>query len=180
MKEKKKIYSFDFYCLLFFLLAFLGWIWEVGLYFFTEHAFVNRGVFEGPYLPVYGAGGLLIYFLFHRLRKRPFLVFTGALTICSVLEYMTSWFLEKKWGIRWWDYNGHFLNINGRICLLGAIAFGICGVVLVCLLFPIYEKVIERIPQKRRIALMLLFLLIFVADAAWAAVVPNMGKGISY
>ncbi|MDO4934457.1 MAG: hypothetical protein Q4E71_07620, partial [Prevotella sp.] len=31
-----------------------------------------------------------------------------------------------------WDYSGHFLNINGRICLLGAVSFGAGGTALIC------------------------------------------------
>ncbi len=180
MNRKKKIQSFDFYCLLFFLLAFLGWIWEVLLHLVTEHAFVNRGVYQGPYLPIYGAGGLMIYFLFSRWRNRPVAVFIGSFVVCSVLEYITSWFLEEKWGIRWWDYSGHFCNLNGRICLLGATAFGICGMLLVCLFFPFYEKMIDKIPRKLRIGFMIFFLLIFMTDAARAAVFPNTGRGIAY
>ena len=180
MNEKKDIRSFAFYCLLFFVLAFLGWLWEVGLYFFTEHTFVNRGVYKGPYLPIYGAGGVLIYFMFHRMKKHPFWVFFGSILLCCTLEYATGWFLEEKWGIRWWDYSDHFLNLNGRICLLSTIAFGICGTGLVCLIFPFYEKMYAKIPYKLRNSLMILFLLIFLADAASAADFPNVGKGISY
>lgn len=90
MREKKKLHEFDFYCLLFFLLAFIGWAWEVFLHLVTEHAFVNRGVYEGPYLPIYGAGGLFIYFLFHRLKKRPVLVFLGSFVLCTILEYLIN------------------------------------------------------------------------------------------
>lgn len=180
MKEQTNYKTFDFYCLLFFILAFIGWAWEVLLYLFSEHAFINRGVYKGPYLPLYGAGGLLIYFCFHGLKKHPIPVFLGSFVLSSVLEYMTSWFLEAKWGIRWWDYSDHFLNINGRICLLGAFVFGVGGTVLVCLFFPLYEKMMKKVPQKVRVFLMILFLLIFVIDAAKAAIRPNMGEGISY
>ena len=58
MKKENFKHGFDFYVLLFFALSFLGWIWEVLLFLVTEHAFINRGVYRGPYLPIYGAGGL--------------------------------------------------------------------------------------------------------------------------
>lgn len=180
MSEKNKLHDFNFYCLLFFVLAFIGWSWEVLLHLVTEHAFVNRGIYKGPYLPIYGAGGLLIYFLFGRWKKKPVRVFLGSFVLCTGLEYLTSYFLEAKWGIRWWDYSGHFLNINGRVCLLGSACFGIGGALLVCLFAPIYERQMEKMPQKLRIFLMILFLSVFVADAARAAVFPNMGSGISY
>lgn len=179
MKTKKNFHSFDFYCILFFLLAFAGWLWEVMLYFFTAHAFINRGVYKGPYLPIYGVGGLLLYFLLARIRKKPWLVFAVSLITCSLLEYAASWFLEMRWGIRWWDYSGHFLNINGRICLLGAVSFGAGGTALICVFIPFYERMIKKIPPKIRMAVSIIALLIFAADAAYAGIKPNTGYGIS-
>ena len=179
MERKRRSHEFDFYVLLFFVLAIAGWLWEVALFLFTEHAFINRGVYRGPYLPVYGVGGLLLCFLLRSLRRKPFLVFGISLLLCSALEYLTSFFLERRWGIRWWDYSGHFLNINGRICLVGAVIFGLGGTALVCLFLPFYERLYQRIPKKWRTALCIVLLLAFTADAAYCAMRPNMGEGIS-
>lgn len=180
MKRKPTSDCFIFYVLLFFITAFAGWLWEVLLFLFTEHAFINRGVYEGPYLPIYGAGGLLLCILFSHIRKKPLLVFVLSMTVCTILEYLTSFFLERKWGIRWWDYSGHFLNLSGRVCLLGAVVFGLGGTILVCLFLPIYEKLYERISPKWRIITALFLLLVFIADGARCAMRPNTGSGISY
>ena len=180
MMRKKTTHEFDYYVLLFFGMAFIGWLWEVGLYLVTEHAFVNRGVYRGPYLPIYGTGGLLLCLLLRSLRRRPVMVFFLSMALCSGLEYVTSLLLERRWGIRWWDYSGHFLNLNGRICLLGALVFGLGGTVLVCLLLPLFERLYGRIAKKWRIALCLLLLLVFIADATYCAVRPNTGRGISW
>lgn len=183
MKNRVKtgnFHEFDYYVLLFFSIAFLGWIWEVLLYFFTEHALINRGVYRGPYLPVYGVGGLLLCLCFSSARRKPVRVFIFSSVICCVLEYLTSFFLERRFGIRWWDYSGHFLNINGRICLLGAAAFGIGGAGLVCLYLPLYEKIYFKILKTWRIVFCLLALAAFVADGAYCAMQPNVGKGITY
>ncbi len=171
--------EFDYYALLFFALAFVGWLWEVLLFFCTEHAFINRGVYRGPYLPVYGVGGLLICFLLRRLKKKPLLVFLFSMLICSVLEYFTSYLFERRFGTRWWDYSEHFLNLNGRVCLLGAVVFGLGGTALVCVFLPFYERIYEKIPGRWRAALCILLLLVFVADATYCAVRPNTGDGIS-
>lgn len=176
----KETHEFGYYVLLFFSLSFTGWLWEVILFFFTEHAFINRGIYKGPYLPVYGAGGLLLCFFFRSLNKKPLLVFLLSVIVCSVLEYFTSYFLELRWGVRWWDYSGHFLNINGRICLLGAAVFGLGGTALVCVLLPFYEKIYTKIPVKWRIGTCILLLSLFIADATYCAIKPNMGRGISF
>lgn len=180
MKKKSLPHNFDFYVLLFFIAAFAGWLWEVLLFFFTKHGFINRGVYEGPYLPIYGVGGLLLCMLLYHMKKKPLPVFLLSMSICTVLEYLTSLFLERRWGIRWWDYSGHFLNLNGRVCLLGAVFFGLGGTALVCLFLPFYEKMYSQItPKWRRIASISL-LLVFIADGAWCAMHPNTGTGISF
>ncbi len=107
-------------------------------------------------------------------------MFGGSALTCSVLEYLTSFFLEHKWGIRWWDYSGHFLNLNGRICLLGVITFGIGGTLLICLILPWYEKLYEKLPDRWKTALCIVLILIFTVDGAWCAMYPNTGEGIAF
>lgn len=172
-------HEFDFYVLLFFSIAFVGWLWEVLLFFCTEHAFINRGVYRGPYLPVYGVGGILLCFFFRPLKRKRLLVFLLSALVCCVLEYFTGYFLELRWGLKWWDYSGHFLNLDGRVCLAGAILFGLGGMALVCFFLPLYERIYAGISAKWRIALCLLLLLVFVLDATYCAVRPNTGEGIS-
>lgn len=179
MKKRTASNFFEYYVLLFFIIAFVGWLWEVLLYLFTEHAIINRGVYRGPYLPIYGVGGLLLCLFLRSLKKHPVIVFLISMVICSLLEYLTSFFLEKKWGIRWWDYSGHFLNLQGRICLMGAIAFGLGGSLLVCFFLPFYEKLYDRIYAKWKTAAVLILLVVFVVDAAYSAIRPNVGLGIS-
>ena len=180
MKEHANPHSFDYYVLLFFLLAFVGWLWEVLLFLAMDHAFINRGVYRGPYLPVYGAGGLLLCFLLRRLQKKPAVVMLLSMGICSALEYATGFFLEMLWGIRWWDYSGHFMNLHGRICLAGALLFGLSGVLLICFFLPMYEKWYQKIPVAWRMGLMLGLMAVFVLDATYAAVNPNTGEGITW
>ena len=46
--------------LLFFLFSAAGWAWEVLLTACTTGQWVNRGMLHGPWLPVYGVGGVLL------------------------------------------------------------------------------------------------------------------------
>ncbi|MCM1189954.1 MAG: putative ABC transporter permease [bacterium] len=170
----------DFYILLFFLLAFLGWLWEVGIYLFTRHAFVNRGIYYGPYLPIYGIGGLLLWFLLQKWSRRPITTFFLSALICSVLEYGASVFLEWKWGLRWWDYSSFFLNLGGRICLAGALCFGLGGMLLNCFLLPWYMRLYHRIPPVWRLILCGFLLTVFLLDITYCAVSPNTGRDIAW
>lgn len=170
----------DFYVLLFFLLAFIGWLWEVGIYLATRQTFVNRGVCYGPYLPIYGIGGLLLWFLLQRFYQRPILTFLLSAAVCSALEYGASAFLEWKWGLRWWDYSGYFMNLNGRICLLGAVCFGLGGMLLNCYLLPFYMKLYHKIPQTPRLIICGLLLALFLLDITYCAVHPHAGRDIAW
>ena len=180
MKYMERRFSFDFYLLLFFLVSFSGWIWEVCIYLVKEKQFVNRGILTGPWLPIYGAGALFLYFLLDRWKKKPVLVFLASMIVCSVLEYCAGYFLEKTWGVKWWDYSGMPLNLHGHICLLSSLMFGAGGVLLVSFLIPIYTKLYQKLPKRVRIAVGLILLILFVVDAAYSADFPNAGSGITY
>jgi len=179
MKKKLILRPFDYYALLFFTTAFAGWLWEVLLYVVTDHTFVNRGVYRGPYLPIYGVGCVILILFLHKMRRQPGLVFVISCLLCSTLEYFSGVWLEKKWGIRWWDYSEHKFNIRGHICLTSAIGFGLGGVFLICLVQPIFNKYYHRMTIKMRVTLCVLFLLVFIADAAYSAATPNTGTHIS-
>ncbi len=176
---KKTARTFDFYVILFFLVSFAGWLWEVGIFLVTERDWINRGVYNGPDLRLDGVGGRLLWFLLHRLHKRPFVTFLLSAVLCSALEYFTSVILEWRWGVRWWDYSGYRFNLNGRICLLGAVCFGLGGMALNCYLMPLYLRLYHKISRRWRLILCGIFLALFLLDITYCAVSPNMGHGIS-
>ncbi len=179
LRHKSIGFSFFYYIWFFLSLSVVGWLWEMALYLVLEHRFVNRGILLGPWLPIYGTGGLFLYFLLYRLKKYPLLVFLLSALVCSGVEYFASWFLEELWGKRWWDYSDYFMNLNGRICLLGAVVFGAGALLLIYLYIPFFEKFYEKLRPRLRKTAGLILLLAFLADAANAAVNPNLGKGIT-
>ena len=71
-----------------------------------------------------------------------------SIVICSILEYITSYAMEKMFHIRWWDYSGYRFNINGRICLETMIPFGILGVLAISYLNPILLNRFARLPDS--------------------------------
>ena len=67
---------------MFFIMAFIGWVWEVSLHLISDGTFVNRGVLHGPWLPIYGGGGILILIFLKKLREKPILEFVSAIVLC--------------------------------------------------------------------------------------------------
>lgn len=171
--------TLDFYILFFFIVSFAGWLWEVGLYVVTEQAFINRGAFYGPYLPVYGVGGVLLWLMLQRFHQRKIVTFLLAMVLCSALEYATGAFLEWKWGMRWWNYSGHFLNLNGHICLLSAVGFGLGGMLLNCYVMPYYMRLYHKISVKWRKILCGVLSVLFIIDLIWCLMSPNTGENIT-
>ena len=164
---------------MFFFFCMFGWVWEVSLHLITNGVIVNRGSLHGPWIPIYGSGVVLISVLLYRLRKKPVLEAFSILVLCGVVEYFTSYFMELFTGMRWWDYTGYFLNLNGRICAEGLAVFAIGGMAAVYLIIPVLDNMILRIRPKLLVTLCSVMLLLFAGDVVYSRIVPNAGEGIS-
>ena len=127
---------FKYYFSLFIIYSFIGWIMEVVWNLFTDKKLVNRGFLIGPYCPIYGVGCLLLILLLGKFKSDPVILFFMSIIVCSILEYSTSYIMEKLFKARWWDYSEYKLNLNGRICAATMIPFGILGVLVVYYLNP--------------------------------------------
>lgn len=166
--------------MLFFIFCFVGWTWEVMLALITEGRFVNRGTLHGPWLPIYGTGGIIILTLLKKLRHRPALLFVGTVILCGCLEYFSSWYLEITHdGQRWWDYTGYFLNLNGRICAEGLLTFGLGGLAIAYLLAPVLDNLLVRANRRIMFIVAIVLLVAYVGDNIYSSIVPNTGAGIT-
>ena len=174
-----KSYSIPSLILIFFSFSIVGWLWEVFLHLIDDGIFVNRGVLHGPWLPIYGWGGILILVLLYKLRKHPPLEFSSIIILCGLVEYFTSLYLEVKFGLRWWDYHGYFLNLHGRICAEGLLVFGLGGMAGVYLLAPILENYFQKMNKKLLYSLCVSLLCFFLFDKIYSGINPNTGEGIS-
>lgn len=173
-------YSLINLIMMFFIFCFVGWVWEVSLAFISEDMFVNRGTLHGPWLPIYGTGGVIILVLLKKLREKPALEFVAAMVLCGCLEYFSSWYLEMTHdGQRWWDYTGYFLNINGRICAEGLLTFGLDGLTIVYLLAPALDNLLSRIDARKLGIVAAVLLVLYCADQVYSAQHPNVGAGIT-
>lgn len=125
--------------------SFAGWVYETILVSVRERRFVNRGFLNGPLCPIYGTGAVMAIVLLRQIDNAAVLFLVSALG-ASVLEYVTSWGMEKLFHARWWDYSHFRFNINGRVCLLGAVVFGIAGVAIVKLVHPWVASATDMLP----------------------------------
>lgn len=166
--------------LIFFVFCVTGWVWEVSLHLVANGTFVNRGMLHGPWIPIYGAGSLLILTLLYRLRKKPILEFTAIVILAGIIEYMTSYYTEELFsGKKWWDYQGYFLNLDGRICAEGLLTFGIGGMILVYLVAPMLDNYLRKMKTQIAVPVCVILLSLFMIDQVYSFVNPNTGHGIT-
>lgn len=158
------LHTIEIYFLLFISYAFLGWCMEVTCKFIQYKKFINRGFLIGPYCPIYGWGALAITILLKRYMEELLVLFVMSTLICSIIEYLTSYFMEKKYHARWWDYSNKKFNINGRICLETLIPFGILGVAIMYGTNPILFKLYNQIPQLVINILTVILFIGFIVD----------------
>ena len=166
--------------LLFFLFSFAGWLWELLYVYAVTGQLVNRGFFHGPWLPVYGAGGVLLLLLLGRFRGEGGVLFLLSALVGGGVEYAASLLLEGLFHLRWWDYTGQPGSLEGRVCLWSLLAFGGLGWLLVRLAGPPLVRTLEGLPEAVAAPGCALLSLLFALDAAWSLLRPNTGAGISF
>lgn len=133
------------YICLFFIYSFIGWIYESTYCTIRQKKWENRGFLYGPIIPIYGFGAVIISIFVnvaedYKVTTPMWKVFLVSMIGSAVLEYVTSWGLEKMFHARWWDYSNVPLNVNGRINLFSSIGFGLAGVLIIFVIEPIAER----------------------------------------
>ena len=152
------------YFLLFIVYSACGWIIEEVYCSILEKKIVNRGFLIGPLCPIYGFGGLGITLVLMGINKYPILVFISAVLLSGILEYFTSYILEKMFHARWWDYSERRFNLNGRICVRTLIPFGLFGLAVIYILTPLIFKCMNSIPNSIVNVIAILIFITFVID----------------
>jgi uncharacterized membrane protein len=162
-------YQLSCYVVWFFAYSFAGWCFE-GLYCLVfERALVNRGFLRGPVLPIYGVGALLAVIVLQPNWNIAVQFLVSALA-AGVLEYGTSWAMEKLFHARWWDYSDRPLNINGRVFPLGLATFGVLMVAVYRLVQPWLERLCDLIPPDILELVAVLLLAVLVMDLTASAI----------
>lgn len=157
-------HSIATYFLYFIIIAICGWMMEVTLQLIQKHKFADRGFLIGPYCPIYGVGAILITIGLTKLEAYPLALFCVAIVVCAILEYLTSYVMEKIFHARWWDYSENKFNINGRICLETIIPFGLLGLALIYIINPFIFNQLAKIPEDMLNYIAIVVAVLFVVD----------------
>ena len=139
---------------------------------YTRTLVIRQGLIYGPFVQVYGMGAVAYYFLIRKFKEPKDAFFAGSI-MGGILEYLCSFFQEILFGTISWDYSKFFFNLNGRICLLYCIYWGIIAVAFLKIVYPWLEK-IELLIYKKSIRILTVFLMIFmIFDITISALAAN-------
>ena len=149
--------------------SFLGWVYETIYCTVKGGKWENRGFLFGPVCPIYGIGAIAISVVMilatqSNIQLRTWQIYLISVVGSAVLEFVTSWALERTFHAVWWDYSRLPFNIQGRISLFTSLGFGIAGLLIVHYIAPVTEEVMDSVTPIMTELLSLILLFIFVAD----------------
>ena len=186
LKINKEYDLWDF-ILFFFIFAFFGWLLEVGLFIFQYGVFVNRGTLYGPWLPIYGFGCAVIILItsklstskFEKFETNPFNTFIAVTILCTIMEYLTSYLIEKFTGNMYWNYSGIFMNLNGRVCLENSLFFGIGGTFCIYVAGPFLKRHIHKLRMATKSIACYVLVSMILIDSLYSVKFPHEGEYIT-
>lgn len=135
------LFTFCMYCM-------IGWVQESTIESLYHRHPINRGFLKGPYIPIYGVGGLLLLFICHPFRDNGFKVFFVALIACTALEYFTGWLMETIFGKQFWDYSMFRIAYKNRISLVSSLFWGVMGLFVTYVISDITMFVLNNLPHQ--------------------------------
>lgn len=150
--------------LYFTIYSFLGWVCETVYCSIGQKKFVNRGFLNGPFCPIYGFGALAVITILSPFVENIPILFIASIIVTSLLEYVTSFILEKLFHMSWWDYSNYKFNINGRVCLQNSLMFGVLSLFVMLVVHPAIDDFVSSINTKVAFVLSILFGTYFVVD----------------
>lgn len=165
--------------ILFFCYSVAGWCMEVTLKYIQFHRFINRGFLIGPYCPIYGSGAVVVTVLVGGTigdGAGYAETFLASFVMCGALEYFVSWYMEKLFHARWWDYSQKPMNLHGRIWIGNLILFGLGGVAIVKWIDPPLMAGIQKLPEWLLYTFAIAIAVIMVSDNIASHIAFNLVK----
>ena len=130
-----------------------------------EKRIVNPGMLHGPWLPLYGFGGLIL--LLSRALLFRYGILTAAVyyfTVFSLLELGAGIILEKVFDRRYWDYSENRFNIMGYICPLYSMGWVIIGLAGSRFILPFFTGFVSVLADSGAYSFNRMIMFIMVSD----------------
>ena len=153
------------YIIYFFIYAIIGWTMEVIYNGIRQGKYINCGVLNGPWCPIYGFAAVIILILLNMVETdSKFFLFFASLLIASIIELITGFILEKVFHKRWWDYSDKKFNIAGYVCAEYSLLWGALCFILYEAIHPMIANLVKIMPYKLTIGINIVVFILFVID----------------
>lgn len=139
---------------------------------YIRHGYIEsrQSLVNGPLSVAYGMGAVVLTMALYKFRNSQWWkIFLVSFVVGTVTEYICSLGQELVFGSVAWDYSNVPLNINGRVCLLYSVFWGILGIAWIKLIYPPMAKLIGKLPIKLGKVLTWAFIIFFIFDAILSA-----------
>ena len=163
----------------FLIYSFVGWVWEVIWCSAAAKKWQDRGFLQGPICPIYGCGALIFLYIDQTFHFPWYGTFLMIMAVCTVLEYLTSYLMEKIFHMRWWDYTDNTrFSLNGRVSLETSLGFGAGGMIVIYLAHPVISKFVGGIPMTILQPAAIVLLVFYLLDSilSWVAALKVRGN----
>lgn len=137
-------YSAAQWLLIFYIYCFCGWVFESAVVSVQQKRPINRGFLRGPMLPIYGFGATIMLHVSLPLAGHPVQIYFAGMVVATAFEYVVGVVMEAIFKVKYWDYSEHRFQFQGRICLQSSLAWGVLSVLLVYVLHPPVEYLLEQ------------------------------------
>ncbi len=149
---------------LFYIFCNIGWVIESTIESLYRRSFINRGFLKGPYIPIYGFGGMTILLCCMPFEENGFIVYFVGVLSCTTLEYFVGWVMETIFQKQFWDYSMLKFTYKNRISLIPSLFWGLLSLFLVYVLFKPVDALVSIVPMEFAIVYDIVFSVIMAVD----------------
>lgn len=164
-------FNFFQYIWIFIASCYAGYLVET-IWCLIKHGYIEsrKSLVLGHLSVAYGMGAVLLTLLLTYLQSsKGWKIFLISFLAGTATEYICSLGQKLLFGTVAWDYSNVPLNINGRVCLLYSLFWGVLGLAWVKLVMPLMNKIFERVSIPHEKVLIYAFVAFFVFDCALSA-----------
>lgn len=171
------MFHYEWYRLLFLFFIFcnIGWVIESSIESLYRRRFINRGFLNGPYIPIYGFGGMTILICCMPFRHNGFLVYIVGVLSCTALEFFVGWVMETIFQKQFWDYSMLKFTYKNRISLIPSLFWGLLSLFLVYVLYAPVDKLANFVSAEFAMIYDLIFAVVMLVD-----IVISISRHIHY
>ena len=171
------MFHYEWYRLLFLFFIFcnIGWVIESSIESLYRRRFINRGFLNGPYIPIYGFGGMTILICCMPFRHNGFLVYIVGVLSCTALEFFVGWVMETIFQKQFWDYSMLKFTYKNRVSLIPSLFWGLLSLFLVYVLYAPVDKLANFVSAEFAMIYDLIFAVVMLVD-----IVISISRHIHY